>query len=369
MKPRILLTVGGTGGHVFPAVALAEELSSKYDCDILFAGGKLGQNPYFEKKVFDYREVDCGKLSIVPWKFLLSSYSMVKGVFESLRIISRYNPDAVIGFGSYYTLPVIVASKLLGRPIFLHEANSIPGRLNRWLAPFAEKTWVHFPAAAALLKGNVAFGGMPLRPNFRKGLVTKEAARRHFQLDPSLMTILVFGGSQGAQKINALFSEAALFHFKDYLAPFQVLHFTGNHADAAKLMERYVSGGIPAYVRPFEKRMDMAWAAADIAVTRAGAASIAEQIEYEVPGVLIPYPYATDAHQDKNADFLVETKLAMKVVEEGLTPQSLTGKIHDLCSQAPVRCAQFREYKLANLSEPLSQQIFNWLKTHNSKNI
>lgn len=368
---RILMTVGGTGGHIFPATALAEDLIKEDGCTVLFAGGKLSQNPYFDKEHLAFKDVECIKVSgsmlYNPWQMVKNSIALFKGVKESISIIRDFKPDLVVGFGSYYTLPVLIAAKLLRKPIFLHEANSVPGKVNRLFSPYVEKTLVHFPSAQELLKGKSALGGMPLRSEFRKGKITKEEARRSFQLALHLPTILVFGGSQGAHRINALFSEAALFHLKDLMPPFQVLHFTGNHKEAEQLMARYVCAEIPAYVRPFEKRMAQAWAAADIAITRAGAASIAEQIEYEVPGILVPYPHATDQHQDKNADFLVSTGLAMKVSEDGLTPQGLAGKVQELYLHYKTMQKEFAEYKKKNLSVSLANLITDWIGTQNKK--
>lgn len=362
-EPRILLSAGGTGGHIFPAIALAEELT-KYSCSILFSGGNLSKNPFFEKEHYPYKEVSCGQLSLVPWKFVSGSWDILKGVQESISIIQAFNPDLVVGFGSYYTLPVLIAAKCLGKPIFLHEANTIPGKVNKLFSPFVEQTCVHFPRTQALLKGKTVVGGMPLRSNFRKGQISKEEARKSFQLDPRLTTILVFGGSQGSKRINELFSEAALFHLKEMIPPFQILHFTGNHADAELLMGRYVSGNVAAYVRPFEKKMELAWAASDLSITRAGAASIAEQMEYAVPGLLIPFPFSSDGHQDANAEVLEETGLGAKAAEDELTPQALAGKVQELYMQQKERVERFREYKKNHFESSFSEQIYQWLLKH-----
>lgn len=366
MSPRILFAVGGTGGHVFPALALAEDLLQRRNYGILFAGGKLSKNPYFEPERFPYREVMCGQLKLAPWKFFQESYRLIKGVRESLKIIREFDPDLVIGFGSYYALPVLIAAKILQKPIFLHESNSIPGRVNRLLAPFVEGTCVQFPSAKKLLRGHVTLGTTPLRANFCKGIKSREEARKAFQLAPDLTTLLIFGGSQGSKRINELFSSAAIFHLKEMLPSFQLLHFTGNHQDAVMLMERYVRGEVTAYVRPFEKRMDLAWAAADMAVTRSGAASIAEQIEFEVPGILIPFPGATDQHQDKNADFLVETGLAAKLIEADLTPQLLAAKIHEMFLLKEESIRRFQEYKNQYFAPPLAEIVTEWINRYAS---
>lgn len=364
-KPRILITSGGTGGHIFPAIALAETLRNEHNCSIMFVGGKLSKNPYFEKENFPYQEIECAEVNFSLKTLFRSPLKIAKGVREALWVLNQFKPDLVVGFGSYYTLPVLIATKMLGIPLILHEANSIPGKVNRLFAPFAEKTFVHFPCTQTLLRGKSVVAGMPLRKNFQKALISQEEAKKAFQLDPTCPTLLVFGGSQGAKRINELFSSAAVFHLKPMLPSFQVLHFTGNHSESELLMGRYVSGNVAAYVRPFEKRMDLAWAAADLAVTRAGASSIAEQIEYEVPGILIPYPAAADKHQDKNADFLEESGLIVKLSEIDLTPQALAAKIQEVFVEADTRTAEFKKYKKKVFDHPLPTQIMQWLQNKN----
>jgi UDP-N-acetylglucosamine--N-acetylmuramyl-(pentapeptide) pyrophosphoryl-undecaprenol N-acetylglucosamine transferase len=274
-------------------------------------------------------------------------------------VIRDFNPDCIVGFGSYFTLPILIAGKILQKPIFLHEANSIPGRVNRYFAPYAMKTWVSFPSALALLKGKLALGGVPLRARFRKGLIGKEEARKNFQLHPERLTLLVFGGSQGAKRINQLVLTAA-FHLKELIPPFQVIHLAGNCEEAEQVRKRY-DGEIAAFVAPFENRMDLAWAAADMAITRAGAVSIAEQMEYEVPGLLIPYPFSMDHHQETNADFAADTGLGIRVDEEGLTPQALAQKIQELNLQLQDRIQRFHSYKKERKKPPLANQIMEWM--------
>lgn len=360
--PRVLLTTGGTGGHIYPAVALADELSEKHACPVFFAGGGLSKNPYFEKEKYSFQDVRCGQFKMAPWAIFKESCALLKGVRDAMAIIREFAPDLVVGFGSYYTVPVLLASKLLKKPVFLHEANSIPGRVNRWLAPYAEMTWVHFPGAQALLKGQSAMGGMPLRNAYRQGIISKNEARRHFRLSPDHVTLLIFGGSQGAKRINQLVSTALLSHPPRISTPIQVLHFTGDPEEAKAVKGGYDRVGIVSYVAPFEKRMEWAWAAADFCITRAGAASIAEQMEFEVPGILIPFPRAMDQHQDKNADFISEIGLGVKRVEAGLTPAQLTVEIERMISEREYRRDRCRQFKLSHPFSSVSDQIIQWFQ-------
>lgn len=195
MSCRLLLSAGGTGGHIFPALALADELKARHDCYILFAAGKLSKNPYFSHDELEFKDVSCSS------KLLQGMGLNCKGVFESIKIIKDYKPNAVIGFGSYYTLPMLIAAAILRVPILLHEANSIPGRVNRLFSPFARKTWISFSEAKNRLSGSVDLCKMPLRAHFKKGLVTKKEALSYFNLDTNIPAILIFGGSKALREL------------------------------------------------------------------------------------------------------------------------------------------------------------------------
>ena len=352
MSCRLLLSAGGTGGHIFPAVALANELKSQHDCSILFTAGMLSKNPYFPREEFAFKDVSCSS------KLLKGAYLNSKGVIESIRIINDYKPDAVVGFGSYYTLPTLAAATLLRVPILLHEANSIPGRINRFFSPFAKKTWVSFSEAKNKLTGLVELCKMPLRAELKKGLISKEEASSYFNLDARLPTLLIFGGSQGAKRINHLFSESLL----NQLQNIQIMHFTGSAIDEELFSNRYRARGIRHYVKSFEKRMDLAWIAADMAITRAGASSLAEQWEFEVPGILIPYPEATDNHQDFNANDLVNAGLCYKLREIEIRESVFLEMVQRLiCNQEAMR-ARFIESKKSDTQLDLSQHIMDWIK-------
>lgn len=355
-KPKVLLTSGGTGGHIFPSLALGEALRDVHGCNVLFAGGHLSQNPYFEQNLYSYRDVLCGKWALNPLEWL----KIGLGVIQSIQLIKKFDPDIVLGFGSYYTVPLLAAAKILGKPLFLHESNSIPGRVNRYFSPYAEMTWVHFPSTIGLLTGPAETAKMPLRPLFKKGMLSKEKAREGWGLNPAIPTFLVFGGSQGAEVLNTLFVETACTYLKKGSAPFQVIHFTGDKSEA--ITEAYKRAGILAYVRPFEKRMDIAWAAADLAITRSGAASFAEQVEYEVPGIFIPYPHSTDGHQRKNAAYADLNGLGIKREQAGLTSETLAHDILRLLEDKKGFAENFQHYKGNFCEYSLADKIMNRIK-------
>lgn len=329
MTKKVMIAVGGTGGHVIPSVALAKQLFKREPgVSVMFVGGDLKNNRFFEHHHFLHESVECGPMSSKnPLKIMKSIKRILKGIWQSRSVIKRFKPDVIVGFGSYYTFPILLAAKLLKIPIILHEANSIPGKVNRLLSPYAVATGIHFPETASLLSGFSVEVGMPLREGYILGSVTKKFAKEYFFLKPDQFVLLVFGGSQGAKAINELVSNALCHHFerKEIV---QILHFTGEAHDVKPLEEMYEKYGVKAFVKAFEPRMDMAWAAADAMISRAGASTIAEQLEFEVPGIYIPYPHSSENHQKKNAEFMVKTVGgAISFNEEELTPETLGKKI------------------------------------------
>lgn len=290
-RKRILFSVGGTGGHLFPAQVAAQELSG---CEILFVGGGLSKNHFFERGTFKFEEI-----STAPIRFSLKTFSNLKGIFRSLRIIKSFSPDLVVGFGSFYTFPLLVAACICKVPFILHEQNAIPGKVNKMFAPFAKTTVITFPKTASMLRGTTVESVFPLRKQ-----IEIVSPWKYFGLLEHQLTLLVYGGSQGAAAINSLFC-GGLDLLKKRLPSFQVVHFAGRSEDIDKLRSRYASAGILACVKGFEPHPDVALRAADLAITRAGAGTIAELIAYNVPAILIPYPHASENHQIKNGEHFV----------------------------------------------------------------
>jgi UDP-N-acetylglucosamine--N-acetylmuramyl-(pentapeptide) pyrophosphoryl-undecaprenol N-acetylglucosamine transferase len=327
---RVLISAGGTGGHLYPAQALAQQLLKQaLPSDVLFVAGGLGNNRYFDRNSFSFQEIVCSPLlSSHPKKWLKGAIHLFKGIKQSLVILKNYQPDVVVGFGSFYTVPILLAAKWLKIPIVLHEANSIPGRANKWLASLATYVAINFPSSATFFKRKTIEVGLPLREGYQLSAITKEKALEYYGLSSQLKTLLICGGSQGARTINKLIEECLPVFQKLSL---QIIHLTGDSAMATHLGSLYALHQIQAQVKVFEPQMQMAWRAADAFLGRSGASSIAESLEFEVPGILIPYPYATDKHQEKNADFLVETVgSAWKLLENQLSSKLLGETIESL---------------------------------------
>ncbi|MES2122125.1 MAG: UDP-N-acetylglucosamine--N-acetylmuramyl-(pentapeptide) pyrophosphoryl-undecaprenol N-acetylglucosamine transferase [Chlamydiota bacterium] len=199
-NPKVLFAAGGTGGHLFPAQALAEKLTG---VDVLFSGAKLSTNSYFDRNKFTYRDID----STTPFRgnFMQKIQSVVillRGIWQSLRLLSNERPDLVVGFGSFHSFPLLCAAALKRVPLVLFESNAVPGKVIRLFSRFALYTAVYFPESERYLKGKVHAVEIPSLKS-RTSLNAQEA-RRQLGLDPDCFTLLVFGGSQGAKALNAL---------------------------------------------------------------------------------------------------------------------------------------------------------------------
>jgi UDP-N-acetylglucosamine--N-acetylmuramyl-(pentapeptide) pyrophosphoryl-undecaprenol N-acetylglucosamine transferase len=354
MKKRVLITTGGTGGHIFPAQGLADQLSLRMpEVEVLFIGGGLSTNRYFEKESYPYREVACSSFH-TPLKL----YKIIQGGYQSSRIISEFQPDLIVGFGSYNTFPALLAAKTMGVPIILHEANSIPGKVNRWMARYSKAIGVHFPQTIPLINGNAIEVGMPLRKAYTKGRIIPAEARRYFNLSADTPTLLVFGGSQGAAAINALILKAPI------PKNLQVIHLTGDPSIVEAITCHYSKNGVNACVKVFEKEMFRAWAAADFFISRAGASTIAEAMEFEIPGILIPYPLAAENHQEINADFFTsQVGGGVKFIENKENEALFFGLIENFADPVDrlAMMESIREYKLRGSSMDLFELVRKYL--------
>ena len=343
-KKRILITAGGTGGHLFPAQALARDLLQEKNIEVLFVGGGLSTNRCFNKESFAFKEI----FSATPYLSNISSIFkslkiIAKGVMQSFKILSSFKPCLVVGFGSYHAFPILVAAVIKRVPIILFEPDSYPGKVNRLFSKWAKVNTVQFSQAAKHMQGNTVEVNMPVWKKTDETQVTVEEARSYFCLDPSKKTFLVFGGSQGASAINRFFCDAASF-FNEKERDFQVIHLTGKAVSAEEARAVYTRLGITACVKEFEHSMHLAWKAASLVICRSGAASLAELAAFEVPGILIPFPYATNDHQKKNALFM-ENQVggAVHLNESELSAQKLYTCIQNLVDPSQQNLEKMRE--------------------------
>jgi UDP-N-acetylglucosamine--N-acetylmuramyl-(pentapeptide) pyrophosphoryl-undecaprenol N-acetylglucosamine transferase len=329
---RVLIAGGGTAGHVFPAVAVARRLATE-GVDVAFAGTRTGQEARLVPAAgFPFTEVEAS-----PFVRKVSTRALMAPVV-SLRSVGRCRPlveeaDVVLGMGGYVSVPVGLAAIRARRPLVLHEQNAVPGLANRTLARPARAVALAFAEARRGLprSARAVVTGNPVRESILsvardREELAKEAAVE-LELDPSLRTVVVFGGSQGARHVDRSVDDAVprLAH-----EDVQMLLLAGPaHADAV----RSAIGdppGVPVRVLPFLERMELAYAIADLVVARAGATTVAEVAVCGVPSLLIPYPYATGRHQEANARALQRAGGAVVLLDDRLDGPALARRIDGL---------------------------------------
>ncbi len=304
---KVLIASGGTGGHVFPAAAVAEEVKRRRpDARFLFIGARKRT---LEELDFS---VDAGVVHLpavgmprrVSVEFATFALKMVASFDLSLRQVASFRPHVALGFGNFGSVGPLLAARIRGVPIAIHEANAIPGKANLLLSRFSDSVLVHFPRAARHFpNGDVEVVGMPVREQFKQRR-DRLGALAQINLSGTKFTLLVVGGSQGARALNI--EVCNTIPILDRISSrVQVIHLTGK-SDYAWVRQRYENSTLQAWVVPFDPRMKMLYDAADLVVARAGASTIAEIVQTGRPALLVPFPYATCQHQDKNASYLQE---------------------------------------------------------------
>ncbi|NMA68148.1 MAG: undecaprenyldiphospho-muramoylpentapeptide beta-N-acetylglucosaminyltransferase [Desulfitobacterium sp.] len=318
---RVIVTGGGTGGHIYPALAIAKGiLARKPDCEILYVGIRDGM----EARLVPESGLEFEGISGqgLPRSLSLETIKVagksLKALWETKQILKRFKPDLVVGTGGYVSGPVVLTAALFGIPTLLHEQNALPGITNKILSSFVRKVLVTFPESMDRFrnKGKVILTGLPVRPEV--GKIVREEGAKEFGLDPKKLTILVAGGSRGALSINK--SMATVLKYLEKNPQIQLLWATGSatHKETITALENQ---GIKWErenwkIKEYIKDMPKAYACSDLFVGRAGATTLAEIMVAGKPGILIPYPYAAENHQEYNARAL-EKGGAAKVVLDG----------------------------------------------------
>jgi len=323
---RFVIACGGTGGHLYPGLAVANKLVER--------GGEV--TLLISPKEVDQQAVKrASHVEIVTLPAVClrrrSEIAFVRGFTRSYRLARKLfdwlKPQAALAMGGFTSAPPILAAKATGARTFLHESNTIPGRANRWLSWIVDHGFIGFPCAASRLRRcSVTVSGTPVRPEFR----VRDAAscRAELGLEPDQPVVLVMGGSQGARGVNELVIRALPLLAKA-AHEWQWIHLTGTD-DASRMQKEYAALNLRAAVYPFLDRMEYALGAADAAVTRAGASTLAELAVMRLPAVLVPYPAAIDNHQWHNAHAYATTGAARLLPQSEATPEELTRSLLDL---------------------------------------
>ncbi len=312
---RVLFAGGGSGGHILPAVAVAGEIAAQRpDSEILFVtSGKSLDRSILQAYPFYQVALDAPKLPSKLGGWPQFTVAFVRALADAFGILRQFRPEVVVGTGAYASVPTVLVARLMGIRIVLLEPNLAPGRATRWLARFAHTVVCsHTNTATALRPRPVQVLGTPVRREIEAA--SRTDAYSHFNLDPHHKTLLILGGSQGSSGVNRIVTEAMPNIFSNGLA-MNIIHQTGE-ADFNSVVAQYRSLTLQARVMPFIEKIDLALAAADVVVSRAGAITIAEMTARNVPSILIPLPHSVEGDQLKNAKHMQQCGAAM-LVEEG----------------------------------------------------
>jgi UDP-N-acetylglucosamine--N-acetylmuramyl-(pentapeptide) pyrophosphoryl-undecaprenol N-acetylglucosamine transferase len=325
-KPLVWIACGGTGGHLFPGMAVADELVIR-GCDVTLLVSPKEVDQQAIKTVHGMGVATLPAIGLTRGRVLQFCAGFRRSHAEARKLLRERPAQAVLGMGGFTSAPPILAAWAGGAATFLHESNTIPGRANRWLAHFVRQAFVGFPSAASRLHhANVLATGTPVRPQFEPS--DPRSARMALGLEPNRAVILVMGGSQGASGINDLVLRALPILGREF-PDVQYLHLTGAD-DFERVRGAYSAQGVRALVRPFLSEMEIALAGATVAITRAGASSLAELAAMRVPAVLVPYPTATDNHQYFNARALVDVGAAVLLEQKSATAETLASLVSGL---------------------------------------
>ena len=319
---RVIIAGGGTGGHLFPGIAIATGLTARRDdMDILFVvGRKKMEKAIIHKAGFEARSIDVeGMLGKGVLGLMRALTKVLISLIQSLVIVRDFRPHLIVGVGGYSSGPLCLVARLLRVPTAIHEQNSFPGLTNRMLAPLVKKVFISFEESRKYFKRqDVLLTGNPVREELLQRRAPSRPANGTF-------TILVVGGSQGARAINRAVVSALEVLNEQGFQPF-VIHQTGK-AHVNEIRDAYKGKGFAGEVREFINDMASAYGRADLVVCRAGATTLAELAALGKPSILIPYPYAAHQHQEVNARSLVAAGGADMILEDELNGAGLAGRI------------------------------------------
>ncbi|HWR37263.1 MAG TPA: undecaprenyldiphospho-muramoylpentapeptide beta-N-acetylglucosaminyltransferase [Clostridia bacterium] len=317
---RAILAGGGTGGHVIPALAIANELREQYNAQVIFVGTARGMETRLVPAAgYELKLVEVGALKRVSLATRLKTVTALpRAIAAAWRIIDDFRPDVVIGVGGYASGPAMLAASFKGLPTVVFEPNVVPGFANKLVAPMASAAAVHFEETCRWF-GHCEVTGVPVRQEF-------------FRVPPrpagTPPTLLLFGGSQGAHALNRVLADS-LASLNQRVPGIHIIHQTGER-DYLEVQAEYVKAGISAEVAPFIDNMPCAFAAADVLVCRSGASTVAEVAAAGKPAIFVPLPTATDDHQRRNAETLARGGAAMLIPEKELTPGRLVDVVAGL---------------------------------------
>lgn len=334
---RVMIAGGGTGGHLFPGIALAEEIVTRHPKnDVVFVGTDRGlEARVVPQNGFVFEAIKSrGLKGMGLVKLLLGLLLLPISFFSAIGLLRKYRPDVVVGVGGYSSGPVVLMAWLMRIPTAIQEQNALPGFTNKVLGKFVDAIFVSFEAAIPFFPRKRAHAlGNPIRRALLENFLRSKVAHERF-------TLLIFGGSLGARGINNRVIEA-LPHLQDLKDQFHVIHQTGK-GDFETVKKGYADQNFPAEVREFIDDMAGAYLGSDLVLCRAGATTLAELTVCKKASILVPFPHATDDHQAVNAKALVDAGAALMFREAELTGEKLAAAIRELKND-PARLAKMEK--------------------------
>ncbi len=360
---RLLIAGGGTGGHLFPGVAVAEEVSARNAASLVqFVGTEKGiEARVLPKLGWDLKLIKVSGLKTVGlWGKIRGLLRIPGAIWQSRKVIKAFKPDVVLGVGGYASGPLVLAARLMGRPTAILEQNSVPGMTNKILGKLVRRIFISFDESRRFFPNSkVDFAGNPIRAQIRASLASATSASEG--KSNKALRVFVFGGSQGAVAVNrVVVSAAAELAERDVAV--DIVHQTGTR-DLDETVRRYKEAGVDADCRAFIDDMATEYAEADIVVARAGATTIAELGVVGRPAILIPYPHAADNHQELNAKEMADADAALMFRQADLSGTVLADAIAELASD------EGRRERMGSAMNALGRPeaattIANWLEQH-----
>jgi UDP-N-acetylglucosamine--N-acetylmuramyl-(pentapeptide) pyrophosphoryl-undecaprenol N-acetylglucosamine transferase len=350
-KPRLLIAASGTGGHLFPAIAVAECLTD-YDIEWLGVPGRM--ETQLIPEYYPLNIVNVGGFQKKSFGHILSVLTrFIQSICQTRQLLKQGKFAGVFTTGGYISAPAIIAAHTLGLPVVLHESNALPGKVTRWFAPWCNTVLVGFPAAQDHLpKGTIQYAGTPVRKQFMQQL---QGSLTDLAIPDDVPLIAIVGGSQGAVAINQVVRACAPAWIA---AGAWVLHQTGNNDPDVDQYQH------PHYITlPFYAKIAALFQRADLVISRAGAATLTELAMTQTPSILIPYPFAAEDHQTFNAKVFVQAAAAEMIRQPDLTVASLRDRVLALIHN-PEQLAQMAQHVSALAVPDSAEQVAQIMRDH-----
>ena len=336
---KVIFAGGGTGGHLFPGIAIAEEfLRHEPDSEILFIVGRSkSESAIITRYGFRAKCVSAGRIAgsclKQPIRLLSAVFRSAVGIIQSFFIIIDFKPDIIVGMGGYVSAPVVLAGCILRKTCIIQEQNYIPGMANKLLSRFVDEVETAFPETENFLNyRNVCVPGNPVRRSILSA--DRSTGMQNLELSEDKLNLIVFGGSLGAHAINLAVSEVLKQiqnnpSQRELLKSWRIIHITGK-SDYPWISQAYKSDGIPALVFPFVDEMENIYGVADLVICRAGANTVAELTALGLPAIYVPYPWAANNHQEYNARWVCERGAGVLVPDDELSADKFSNCLIEL---------------------------------------